>query len=369
MTVIRDLCSWDNPQDRLKDSEYGYSDFFRAICDLELSEDEARSLFLNISSHEAVLSKKQRRGIGFRVAMVDYLLNVEPRLSCPRVIEFDRYEQILAQCSRDPLTGVLNRRHFDYQAERELMRSKRHGYAFSLVFLDLDNFKMINDSHGHAAGDSVLKETAEILGGCLRSEDAAARFGGEEFVLLLPQTDLDGARTIGERVLEKVATHKFLQDIHVTFSGGTASFPRHGETIRELLEFADRGLYEAKMLGKNRIVVLQEGRRENKRYMSVMPLTFEVGSDIYGGTVKNISLSGLAMETDWEPREGEDITLRFYVEEGERMYEFRARIVWAVRMGSQDRFAFGVRYCKENDPRIIQTVSGRAMGAFRQEEK
>ncbi len=369
MSVLRELCRLDDPSVKLRSGEIEYADLFRVLCDLELPEEEARSVFGKITAHEADLSARMGKRAGFRLALMDYFLNVDKRFAFPRMIECDRYEQIIAQCARDPLTGILNRRHFDYQAERELMRSKRYGYALSLVFFDLDDFKTINDTFGHAAGDAVLRETAGILQKSLRTEDAAARFGGEEFVLLLPQTDISGARTIAQRLLDKVRSHPYGAGIRVSFSGGAASFPRHGDTVKELLEMADRGLYEAKMLGKNRIVVVKEGRRENKRYMSVMPLTFEVGSGaVHGGMVRDISLSGLAMETDWEPREGQEISLRFYVEDGERMYEFRARIVWAVKLGSQDRFTFGVRYTAEDDPRIMKAVSALAMSSPRKRE-
>jgi diguanylate cyclase (GGDEF)-like protein len=363
MANLRDLWCSNNPADRIVGGDFAYADFFRMFCDLELTEAEARDLFYNVSDHAGILSRVLGREIGFRVGMVDYLLNIQPSFSCPRVIEFDRYEEILAQCSRDPLTGVLNRRHFEYLSEKELMRSKRYGYPLSVVFFDLDDFKKVNDSHGHAVGDLVLKGMAEVLKKSLRSEDAAARFGGEEFVMLLPQTDLPGAQTIAERILLSVRDSELAPGIRVTFSGGVASFPRHGDTIQELLEFADKGLYEAKIQGKNRIVVPQQGKRESKRYKAVMPLTFDVGQgNLHGGTVKNISLSGLAMETDWEPREGEEIVLRFFVAEGEKMYEFRAKIVWTTQLGSAERFNFGVRYCAENDPRIMQAVAPKVFG-------
>jgi diguanylate cyclase (GGDEF)-like protein len=367
MANLRDLWCSDNPADRITGGNFAYADFFRMFCDLELTEEQARDIFYNITDHTEALSQTLRRKIGFRVGMVDYLLNIQPAFACPRVIEFDRYEEILSQCSRDPLTGVLNRRHFEYLSEKELMRSKRYGYPLSVVFFDLDDFKKVNDSFGHAAGDLVLKGMAEKLKNSLRSEDAAARFGGEEFVMLLPQTDLPGAQIIAERILSSVRSSEFADGIRVTFSGGVACFPRHGDTIQELLEYADKGLYEAKIRGKNRITVLQQGKRESKRYKAVIPLTFDVGKGtLHGGTVKNISLSGLAMETDWEPREGDEIVLRFYVEEGEKMYEFRAKIVWTTQLGSADRFNFGVRYCAENDPRIIQAVAPKVFAPRRE---
>ncbi len=356
MSKFRELCGLDDPAEMLRDGEVPYTDLFNALCDLDIPEEDARALYVRIVEHEKTLSQGLKRKAGFRLALLDYLLNVDRKLDCPRLVEYERYEQILTQCIRDPLTGILNRRHFDYQAERELLRSRRHGYALSIIFLDLDDFKVINDTCGHAAGDRVLREMADILRDSLRAEDLPARYGGEEFVALLPQTDIGGAQVIGRRLQDRVRRHSFGGGIRVTFSGGASSFPRHGETMAELLEVADRGLYEAKTRGKNDIVIGKAGRRESRRYLSMMPLTFaEEGGPDHGGTVRDVSLSGLAVDADWAPREGQEIMLRFYVDKHESVFEHRARVVWAVKMGGKDTFTLGLRYEPGDDPRILKT--------------
>ncbi len=366
MDRIREVCGWEDQPDVIFRTlekgcfakEYGFSDFFRSLWDLELKESEARALFREIKEHAALMGEVVGRPVGFRVSAIDYLLHIKPLLKPSRLVEWERYEQLLAQSSKDPLTGLFNRRYFETAAEKEQMRSRRYGFPFSILYIDLDDFKRINDSYGHTAGDEVLKGTADVLFKNLRTEDCAARFGGEEFVVLLPQTDTEGAVIFADRLTAGMKNNRFEQDIKVTFSGGIASFPRHGDSVEDLLQSADRGLYEAKVNGKNRVIVLQEGRRESKRYVSVMPLSFEVGhGNLYGGTVKNISLSGLAMDTDWEPKEGQEISLRFYVEDGERVYNIRSKIVWLERPGQSKRYTLGVTYCAKNDPQLFHAVS------------
>ena len=366
MNRIRELFSQlDQPEqifqsleEGCRAKEYGFADFFRSLWDLELEEEIAQILFKDIQNHAKSLASTLGRPVGFRASAVDFLLNVKPILKPSRLIEWDRYEHLLTQSSKDSLTGLYNRRYFEVIIEKEQMRSKRYGYPFSIIYIDLDDFKRVNDSWGHAAGDEVLKGTASVLQKNLRTEDCAARFGGEEFVVLLPQTDAEGAMVFANRLIAGVKNYPFVDKIPVTFSGGIASFPRHGDMVQDLLQFADQGLYEAKMQGKDRVLVMQEGRRESKRYVAVMPLSFEVGpGNLHGGTVKNISLSGLAMDTDWEPQEGQEINLRFYVEDGERVYDIRSRIVWLEHSESMKRYTLGVRYCSKDDPRLFHAVS------------
>ena len=157
----------------------------------------------------------------------------------------------------DPLTGVSNRRGFERALEIELGRSLRRGHALALVLVDLDDFKQVNDRHGHGVGDDVLVALAERLRNEVRSADTVARMGGEEFVLLLPETDLAGALTVAERArasLEKAGVRlKGGDRLAVTASFGAADYPASPDRAA-LLRDADKALYTAKRLGKNRVV-------------------------------------------------------------------------------------------------------------------
>jgi diguanylate cyclase (GGDEF)-like protein len=155
----------------------------------------------------------------------------------------------------DPLTGIPNRRGFFERAAAAVSAAVRHKFPLSAVFLDIDRFKEINDSLGHAAGDQVLKETARRLDGLRRTEDLLCRFGGEEFVLLLPYTNLEQAAAFAERVREAIASKPieyYGKSIAVTFSAGVASFPS-GDTLEALLQRADQAMYRAKQQGRNRV--------------------------------------------------------------------------------------------------------------------
>jgi diguanylate cyclase (GGDEF)-like protein len=155
----------------------------------------------------------------------------------------------------DPLTGLLNRRAFDELFETELQRAQRTGGRFAVVLGDLDGFKAVNDRFGHESGDAVLRQVAEDMLKWKRRVDTPARVGGEEFALLLPETDERGAFLVAER-LRRAAHRTFAEDpVPVTISFGVASFPAHGDDLRGLMRSADRALYAAKDLGKDRTAI------------------------------------------------------------------------------------------------------------------
>ena len=158
----------------------------------------------------------------------------------------------------DGLTGVWNRRHLDLRSSEELRRARRFGEPFSLVLVDVDDFKRVNDTHGHQTGDAVLVELAGRLASSVREVDTVARYGGEEFCLLLPRTDVGGAELLAEKVRDAVASAAFPTDggeLHVTVSVGVATHPVHGGTVPQLMSAVDAALYRAKRAGKNRVEV------------------------------------------------------------------------------------------------------------------
>jgi diguanylate cyclase (GGDEF)-like protein len=163
------------------------------------------------------------------------------------------------QSTRDHLTGLLNRRSMEDALEREVGRAQRLGSPLSLLVLDLDHFKRVNDAFGHQFGDSLLREIGQVLRLNVRSSDVACRYGGEEFLVLLPGADLESARGRAERLRELVEQVGTAQAGRIfgpmTLSVGLAAFPEHGVSGRALLEAADRALYEAKQQGRNRVVV------------------------------------------------------------------------------------------------------------------
>ena len=159
----------------------------------------------------------------------------------------------------DVLTGVFNRRHFLAQAEAEFAKAQRYKIAMSIIMLDIDHFKSVNDSYGHSAGDNVLVGVSQVIAKCLREPDVLARYGGEEFIVLLPQTGSDEAMVVVERIRQEVATlkvpHGDAQSISVTVSLGVAAISESANTLETLLKHADAALYQGKARGRNQSVL------------------------------------------------------------------------------------------------------------------
>jgi diguanylate cyclase (GGDEF)-like protein len=154
----------------------------------------------------------------------------------------------------DALTGVFNRRRFDELAETELARARRYGHVLSVFILDIDHFKRVNDTHGHGAGDEVLVAFAGLVRRGVRETDHCARWGGEEFVVLTPVVDPQGAAELAERLRRSFAAHDLGSIGRVTASFGVAQY-RPDETIDSLFGRADQALYRAKESGRDRAEV------------------------------------------------------------------------------------------------------------------
>jgi len=168
-------------------------------------------------------------------------------------------EALRSQSVRDPLTGLYNRRYLEEIMERETRRAVRSEQGLGLLMLDIDDFKKFNDTFGHDAGDTVLRESASFLLKSVRVEDVVCRFGGEEFVVVLPMASLEvtqaRAERIRSRLRELLVTHHGQSLGAITVSIGVAELPQHGTTSKELLESADAALYRAKREGRNRVMV------------------------------------------------------------------------------------------------------------------
>src|SRR5438105_967430 len=158
----------------------------------------------------------------------------------------------------DDLTRLYNSRYLNQVLRRETKRASRSGRPLSLLFIDLDGFKSVNDSHGHLFGSRALVEAAAVIRSSARETDVVARFGGDEFALVLPDTGGDGAFAVGERIRERIAAHRFLAgdglDIHLTVSVGVATLPDVAASSEELVQAADKAMYQVKETGKNGIV-------------------------------------------------------------------------------------------------------------------
>jgi diguanylate cyclase (GGDEF)-like protein len=166
----------------------------------------------------------------------------------------------------DDLTRLYNSRYMNQVLRRETKRASRSGRPLSLLFIDMDGFKQVNDHHGHLCGSRALVEAAALIRGCARETDVVARFGGDEFSVILPDTGRDGAVSVAVRIRERVAEHPFLETdgltVRLTASVGIATLPDVAGSAEELIRAADRAMYKVKYAGKDGIHVAEEGSQE-----------------------------------------------------------------------------------------------------------
>ena len=166
------------------------------------------------------------------------------------------HEELYKQATLDPLTRIFNRKHFNNEMESEFARARRYGRPLSLLIMDIDFFKKVNDTHGHPAGDFVLKTVANLVRESLRAQDVFARYGGEEFALVLPETTNDNAFALAEKLRLKIQNGVFDYEgkkIPITISIGVATLKEGHQQQEDLLADADKNLYGAKNAGRNRV--------------------------------------------------------------------------------------------------------------------
>lgn len=173
----------------------------------------------------------------------------------------DLYQTMSDLAATDDLTKLYNLRYFGRALDVELSRCKRYKLSLSLIFIDIDYFKRVNDQHGHLAGSQVLIEMAKIIRDSFRVIDVVARYGGDEFVVILPETHMKRAHQVAERVRQAVRKYAFLKNkglnLKITASFGVAGCPEHTDNKTELIHLADQAMYQAKVLGRNRTSLVQ----------------------------------------------------------------------------------------------------------------
>jgi diguanylate cyclase (GGDEF)-like protein len=272
-----------------------YSSLLYLLAHLNFSEAEARRHWERIGAHRQELSAALGRDPGLRVALLDYFVNVSQELESPKVIEIAIYQRTERDAVTDGLTGLFNHAYLLQTLRREMSRARRHDLKLSLLIFDLDDFKKINDTRGHPAGDRVLVKAAALISDSLREIDLAARYGGEEFAVVLPETARAGAHLVANRIRERIETYfrRRRGMSPVTISGGVATYPEDASTVEELVRRADEGLYRSKAAGKNRITVVGRERRRHRRVPLRHPVVVRARRGRATARARNVSEGGL----------------------------------------------------------------------------
>jgi diguanylate cyclase (GGDEF)-like protein len=232
-----------------------YSDLFYAISHHYFAPEVAETLWGKVLLHKHLMSEALGRNVRITVATLDYLSNVTAEIVSPTLISETYAAEIANLSMRDGMTGLYNHSSCYEMLELEFRRHRRYGSGMSLIMIDVDDFKLINDEYGHQEGDRVLVELARTLTEQVRDSDICCRFGGEEFVAILPSTgSLAEAREIAERI-RKTAMTIVCGEKRITVSSGVAVCDPGTRSPQALVESADRALYRAKGDGKNRVAV------------------------------------------------------------------------------------------------------------------
>ncbi len=330
--------------------------FFSALLEifvhLDFSEQDAIRHWQAIVERCETLSRSLQRPVGLHLALVDYFTNSSHLLSAPMLIEIHAFKQTERLAMIDGLTGVFNRRYMDIALRKEINRCERYNKELSIFILDIDNFKQLNDNKGHVFGDQVLKELCRYLKEMVREEDIVCRYGGEEFLVLLPETDSTGAFILSERIRATLKTRSLFQEEGVTISGGTATYPTSAKDLTELIKTADRALYQAKYTGKDRVVMAESDRRRFGRVarswsLDVLPESVSnlhgKAESHYGIITRNVSLGGVQFECPSRYDIDSELALSFVdLDAGGESIGLSGKVTWAKRSGTD--FVYGVSF-------------------------
>lgn len=329
------------------EAEELFAPLIQLLTELEFSEEEARAHWSAIVAHREDLGHKLGRDGGLPLATLDYFYNLKSVLENPKLVEMGIFEQKKKSAITDSLTGLYNRAYFDSSLRREAKRSTRYRVGFSLVMLDLDNFKTVNDQLGHVNGDHALQKCSKIIQDSVREIDIPCRYGGEEFALILPETSRAGAYIVSERIRidvqahfdETYAEHGF----SLSVSGGVALFPHDSAEIEGLVEMADKALYGSKHSGKNRITLYANEKRRSPR-LEAAQRVFLHDPKRRGGPVeaKNVSRDGALMESDRPLSLGEELQITLRSPQNGTHYIVKGRVVRQMERTNGSRRAYDV---------------------------
>jgi diguanylate cyclase (GGDEF)-like protein len=291
------------------------------------------------------------------------------------VIEIARFLATERDSVTDSLTGLYNRHYFNNSLRRETKRAHRYGLTFSLVMLDLDDFKGINDRFGHLVGDDALAACSVVIRESIREIDVPCRYGGEEFALILPETSRSGAYIVSERIRADMETLFHSTPIrgnrlNLSISGGVAIFPIDSSSEEGLVAMADRALYRSKQEGKNQITLHADEKRRSPRFEAVRTLTFH--SPVVSGVTeltsrtKNLSKNGALLESGVPLTIGTELELQIKIQKPSQKFRLKGKVVRREEFGQGDtkRYDIGIAFLAENEDelRLIEDLTEELHG-------
>ncbi|MFN4245022.1 MAG: GGDEF domain-containing protein [Brevinematia bacterium] len=236
-----------------KEKENFFSSFLYLLSHLEFPEDIAKEHWDKIKERHKELTQKLGRNISIRTSLIDYFTYGNNIIKKPVIIEIFLYDSSEMRIYVDELTGVYNYRYFKEALWSETKRSERYNLIFSIILIDIDDMKRINLEYGEEKGNDVIKTLARTIDLNKRAEDTVCRYGGDEFIVILPETSKAGAIAFASRIKRKLSEALNEKNIKATISVGIAEFPTDTKDPSDLLELASKALYTAKLRGKNLI--------------------------------------------------------------------------------------------------------------------
>jgi len=323
---------------------------------LRFDEETAKRHWDGIFANHRNLCSSLSRQVGLRLAVFDYFLNLNRCLDNPILVEIRLFRNTEQQAMVDGLTGLYNRRYFDDCIRKEINRCMRHDSRMSVLIVDIDNLKKINDGKGHLFGDQAIRHVALSLQASLRKEDVPCRYGGDEFVVVMPETTENGAMALAMRFRDKLNRDSLARKQGLTVSGGIATYPFDGNTPETLLSRADKGLYKAKFMGKNTVVRDSARAARRRRFRRNWRIAIQPIHDTFSRKplrtfyTQDVSVGGIKFQANAEYRLNTKMLMRVVLPDREGMFVV-GNVVWCKQL-PQREYSYGVEFYDLNSEQL-----------------
>ena len=326
---------------------------------------EAEAQWNGLLGHRREIKASLGRDVGLRVAAADYFVNINPQIVKPLILESELVNQQDRNALTDALTGLYNRRFFNQILQREMSVSRRHDQTFSLLMIDVDNFKYYNDHFGHPAGDKALQGIAQTLMNTARTHDYLVRYGGEEFAVILPKASRRAGSVAAERHRRAVEKTYFLHQSempggNLTISVGVANVPEDAFHTSDLLNRADLALYEAKRAGRNTIRLSDPERRRHPRvdYRAQVDFRYlDAEQTSFQGETMDISLGGVRIAVTRPVDKGRPLEFLIHTPEDRAAIKLEGSAVRVIgAQPAQSSYALGVALAPKADLSSFQDL-------------